>query len=69
MQESKGVFPYEWFTSVDKLDHTELPPFGSAWFSSVKNENVLNDGLKTPEENYASIQKAWTEHNMKTFKD
>ena len=69
VQESKGFFPYEWFTSVDKLDHTGLPPFGSAWFSSVKNENVLNDGLKTPEENYASIQKAWTECNMKTFKD
>ena len=22
VQESKGFFPYEWFTSVDKLDHT-----------------------------------------------
>ena len=69
VQESKGFFPYEWFTSVDKLDHTELPPFGSAWFSSVKNENVLNDGLKPPEENYASVLMTWSEHNMKTFQD
>lgn len=48
VKESKGFFPYEWFTSVDKLVHTELPPFGPAWFSSLKNDSVLNDGIKTP---------------------
>ena len=69
VKESKGFFPYEWFTSLDKLDHTELPPFGPAWFSSLKNESVLNDGLRTPEENYASIQSEWIKNGMKTFKD
>ena len=69
VQESKGFFPYEWFTSVDKLDHTELPPFGSAWFSSLKNDSVLNDGLKTPEENYAAVQQVWRENDMQTFQD
>ena len=65
----KVFFPYKWFTSADKLDHTELPPFGPAWFSSLKNESVLNDGLRTPEENYASIQSEWSKNGMKTFKD
>ena len=69
VQDSKGFFPYEWFTSVDKLDHTELPPFGPAWFSSLKNDSVLNDGLKTPEENYAALQQSWTDQGMTTFKD
>ena len=69
VEESKGFFPYEWFTSVDKLNQTELPPFGPAWFSTLKNDSVLNDGLKTLEENYVAVQQAWTENNMKTFKD
>ena len=69
VQESKGFFPYKWFTSLDKLEHMELPPFDPAWFSTVKNDNVLNDGLKTPEENYAAMQQAWTNEDMATFKD
>ena len=69
VQDSKVFFPYEWFTSIDKLDHTELPPFGPAWFSSLKNDSVLNDGLKTPEENYAAVQQSWTDQGMTTFKD
>ena len=51
------------------MDHTELPPFGPAWFSSLKNENVLNDGIRTPEENYVLVQEAWRNKSMKTFKD
>lgn len=69
VKESKGFFPYEWFTSVDKLDYTELPPFGPAWFSSLKNDSVLNDGLRPPEENYILVQEAWTNNCMKTFKE
>ena len=69
VKESKGFFPYEWFTPAEKLDYTELPPFGAPWFSSLKNESVLNDGTKTPEENYASIQSEWIKNGMKTFKD
>ena len=69
VEASKGFFPYEWFTSVDKLDHTELPPFGPAWFSTLKNDSVLNDGLKAPEENYALVQQVWKEKKMKTFRD
>ena len=29
----------------------------------------MNDGLKSPEENYAAVQQAWTDEGMKTFKD
>ena len=35
----------------------------------MKNDNVLNDGLKTPGENYASIQSEWIKNKMKTCKD
>ena len=35
----------------------------------LKNDSVLNDGLKTPEENYAAVQQAWTDEGMTTFKE
>ena len=38
--ETKGFFPYEWFDSPDKLDHTTLPPYED-FFSKLKNCNPL----------------------------
>ena len=26
LERRKGIFPYEWFDSMDKLNNTELPP-------------------------------------------
>lgn len=38
--EKKSFFPYEWFTSVDKLNETALPP-PEAFYSSLKGSNTL----------------------------
>jgi hypothetical protein len=67
--ESKGFLPYEWFDSAEKLDYPELPPFGPAWHSSLKNRSVLDDGMKTPEENFEECQRLWRDLDMKTFRD
>ena len=37
--EEKGFFPYEWMTSLEKLNHTQLPAH-EAFFSTLKNENI-----------------------------
>jgi hypothetical protein len=37
--EQKGFFAYEWMTSLDKLNVSELPPH-EAFFSTLKNENI-----------------------------
>ena len=33
LERRKGIFPYEWFDSMDKLNNTELPP-KEAFYSS-----------------------------------
>jgi hypothetical protein len=35
----KGVYPYEWVDSTDKLDHKGLPP-KSLFYSSLKQETI-----------------------------
>jgi hypothetical protein len=37
--EQKGSFPYEWMTSLDKLNVIQLPPH-KAFLSTLKNENI-----------------------------
>ena len=37
--EQKGFFPYEWITSLDKLNVSQLPPH-EAFYSTLKNENI-----------------------------
>ena len=59
--ESKGTFPYEWFTSLDKLDETSLPP-RSAFYSELKKSTVS-------EEEYTELQTIWTVNNMKNMHD
>ena len=36
----KGIFPYEWFDSFDKLDHTSLPDMQD-FYSTLSNTNPL----------------------------
>ena len=38
----KSFFPYEFCSSFEKLEHTQLPPY-EAFFSSLKNCNVLEE--------------------------
>ena len=39
-EETKGIFPYEWFDNPEKLNNKELPPYDS-FFSQLCNINPL----------------------------
>jgi hypothetical protein len=67
--ESKGFFPYEWMDDVSKLDEKTLPPLGPAWHSSLKNKSVLDDGIRTIEENYNWLKIVWETRSMTTIQD
>ena len=57
----KGVFPYDWFNSFDRLSETNLPPKES--FHSILNDSGIT------EEDYQHAQKVWETFNMKTMRD
>ena len=50
-EKAKGFFPYEWFDSLKKLDHTLLPP-KSAFYSKLKRCSISD-------EEYAYCQSVW----------
>ena len=56
----KGVYPYEYMDSLEKLKETELPP-KEAFYSR------LNDG-GISDEDYAHAQKVWGTFKMEYFK-
>ena len=60
-QEQKGFFPYEWMTSLDKLEVTSLPPH-DAFYSTLKKSNIT-------EEEYQLCQQTWNANKMTTMKD
>ncbi len=37
----KGVYPYEWDDSIDKLDHKGLPPTNS-FYASLKQDTITD---------------------------
>ena len=55
----KGVYPYEYMDSLEKLEETKLPP-KEAFYSR------LNDG-GISDEDYAHAQKVWKTFKMKYF--
>ena len=57
----KGVYPYEYMDSLEKLEETALPP-KEAFYSR------LNDG-GISDEDYAHAQNVWKTFKMKSFKD
>ena len=57
----KGVYPYEYMDSLEKLKETKLPP-KKAFYSR------LNDG-GISDEDYAHAQKVWRMFKMEYFKD
>ena len=58
---TKGVFPYEWMDSLDKLQHRSLPPY-DAFYSALKGTNIeLKD--------YMHATEVWRQLGMQTFKD
>ena len=59
--EMKSWFPYEWFTSLDKLNQTYLPPHAE-FHSNLKGKNI------SPEE-YKLCEATWKEKEMQTMRD
>ena len=57
----KGVYPYEWLDSVDKLNEAHLPP-KSAFFSKLSGKGIS-------EEEYEHAQKVWNTFRMKSMRD
>ncbi|XP_051168414.1 uncharacterized protein LOC127286143 [Leptopilina boulardi] len=57
----KGVFPYEYIDSREKLDETQLPP-KEKFYSTLNDSNVSD-------EDYAHAQKVWSEFNCKNLGD
>ena len=57
----KGVYPYDWVDSIDKLSETQLPPKES-FFSKLRDEGISD-------EYYSHAQKVWDEFQCKTFRD
>ena len=57
----KGFFAYEWFDSIEKLDHKSLPP-REAFFSLLTRKTIS-------EKDYEACQKVWNDLDMKCFGD
>ena len=58
---AKGVFPYEWHDSPEKLAETSLPP-REAFYSNLNMCDISA-------EDYSRAQEIWNTFNCKTFKD
>ncbi|XP_022777982.1 uncharacterized protein LOC111319486 [Stylophora pistillata] len=57
----KGVYPYEWLNSIDRLDETKLPP-RSVFFSVLSGSGISK-------EDYCHAQEVWKTFEMKTMRD
>ena len=57
----KGVYPYEYMDSPEKLKETKLPP-KEAFYSRLSDEGISD-------ENYAHAQKVWETFEMKNLED
>ena len=57
----KGVYPYEYMDSLEKLKETALPP-KEAFYSRLNNGGISD-------EDYAHAQNVWKTFKMKYFKD
>ena len=57
----KGVYPYDYMNTTEKLKETELPP-KEAFYSKLNNEDITD-------ENYMHAKKVWEAFEMKTLED
>ena len=57
----KGVYPYEYMTSPEKLKKTQLPP-KEAFYSRLNDEGISD-------KNYPHAQKVWKAFEMKNLED
>ena len=68
--EGKSFFPYEYVSSLERLNETRMPPY-DAFYSSMRNENTLEEG-KGPErghKNYEELCEIWEKQEMKSIRD
>ena len=57
----KGVYPYDYMDTPEKLKETELPP-KEAFYSKLNNEGISD-------EDYTHAKKVWDAFEMKTLED
>ena len=57
----KGVYPYEYMISINRLDETELPPI-ETFYSTLSGSGIS-------EEDYSHAQRVWKIFEMKTMRD
>ena len=60
-EQKKGIFPYEYLDSFEKLNETQLPA-KEAFFDSLKNEGISDS-------DYAQCLNVWRTESMTTLKD
>ena len=61
LERRKGIFPNEWFDSIDKLNNTELPP-KEAFYSKLKQSGITD-------KEYKQAIDCWNKIGCKTIKD
>ena len=59
--QQKGIYPYDYITSIETLDETELPPI-EKFYSILKQETVT-------EKEYKHAQNVWKTFECKTLRD
>jgi len=57
----KGVYPYDYVDSVDKLAETALPP-KEAFYSRLNDENISDEG-------YERAETVWKEFGIRTLRE
>jgi hypothetical protein len=59
--QTKGFFPYRWFTNLEKLRHNNLPPKSEFW--SELNQSGISDA------DYGYLQRTWQKEGFQSMKD
>ncbi|GFO23695.1 hypothetical protein PoB_005020000 [Plakobranchus ocellatus] len=61
VEEQKGFIPYEYITSLEKLEETSLPP-REAFYSSLRNSELS-------QQNYDYLCQVWRDNGMRNLRD
>ena len=59
----KGIFPYEWFDSFEKLNYPKLPEPEDFYSKIKKDDPIKSDG------DYKKLQKIWEDKAITRFED
>ena len=61
--QKKGVFPYSFLDSFEKLSEKSLPQYGDQWINSLSGQ------IDVSEEDVQHANKVWNEFGCKNFGD